>query len=342
MDNPFVSVIVPVYNVQDYVAECLLSLMEQTYLNFEVVCVNDGSTDNSREILTQFERADYRFRIIDRENGGLSAARNTGLDHARGTYVCFLDSDDKYEPFALEHMANAAKEDDLDLVDFDSATFYESDTVRQIHQEGTRERDDIPGVMSGAALLSAYEERGQYFPSACYHLIRRAALDKAGLRFEEGLLHEDELFTPLLHAYMGPSRFLNEKLYLRRLRSDSIMTVKRTTKNIVAEFLIASKLTQWLQDHCTEYDDRFLHAFAQHIYLLEDFMCHEALNFTEDELREAAKDMQPQDRVLFELVCVQNRNGIARMRSSYEDSKSYKLGLAVTALPRALRSMGKK
>lgn len=340
--GPFASVVVPVYNVEGYVADCLLSLMDQTFLDFEVVCVNDGSTDGSRGILAQFEAADPRFHVIDRENGGLSAARNTGLDHARGAYVCFLDSDDMYEPFALEHLAHAAEEGGLDLVDFDSAPFYESDSVKAAYREDARTRDDLPGTMSGPDLLCAYEERGQYFPSACYHLIRREALEAAGLRFEEGLLHEDELFTPLLHAHMGPSRFLNEKLYLRRLRAESIMTSKRTTANVLAEFEIVARLARWLEEHAAEHDERFLHAFAQHVYLLADYMGNEALGFSEGELRAAARGLDARDRVLFELVCVQNRNGIARMRSSYEDSRTYKLGNAVAAPLRALRSAGKR
>lgn len=338
MDEPFVSVIVAAYNVEDYVGECLLSLMEQTFLNFEAVCVDDGSTDGTKDVLAQFERADYRFRVIERENGGLSAARNTGLRHARGTYVSFLDSDDKYAPNALERLVETAKADNLDLVDFDSATFYESEAVREVHQEGTRKRDDIPGVLSGPDLLVTYEQRGQYYPSACYHLIRRSALQRAHLSFEEGLLHEDELFTPLLHAHMGPSRFLNEKLYLRRLRPDSIMTSARTTENVMAEFRIVVKLSQWLQDNATSYSESFMHAFAQHIYLLADFMGNDAQAFGEDDLRAAAKGMDTHDQVLFELLCVQNRNGIARFRAAYEDSRSYKLGRAITAPLRALRS----
>lgn len=339
--EPFASVVVPVYNVEGYVADCLLSLMDQTFLDFEVVCVNDGSTDGSRDILAQFQAADPRFQVIDRENGGLSAARNTGLDHARGAYVCFLDSDDMYEPYALDRLARAAKEDDLDLVDFDSKVFYEDESAKAAYREDERIRDGIPGVMTGPELLCAYEERGQYTPSACYHFIRRSALDAAGLRFEEGLLHEDELFTPLLHAYMGPSRFLDEKLYLRRVRGGSIMTARRTVENVVSQFAIVRDLARWLEAHAAEYDERFLRAFAQRVSFLEGFMANEALGFGEDELRDATRHMDGPDRVLFELLCVQRRNEIARLRAEYEGSRSYKLGRTMTAPLRALRSAGR-
>ena len=339
--NPFVSVIVPCYNVETYVGECLESLRTQSFTDFEAICVNDGSTDGTRTVLEEFAQADSRILIVDRENGGLSAARNSGLDVARGEYVCFLDSDDKYAPYALEHLAEMAKSRNLDLLDFDSDTFYESDQVKKVHREGERKRDSIPGVMPGYRLLTEYEERGQYFPSACYHLIRRELLASTGLRFEEGLLHEDELFTPMLHVFAGPSAYLNEKLYLRRLRAESIMTSKRGIRNVAAEFHILGELYRWLREHAAAYDERFLHAFAQHIYLLADFTARDAMNCSEEELRRFEETLDDGSRVAFELFIVQHRNGTERFRQSYEDSRSYKAGRALTSLPRALRSLAR-
>lgn len=338
--NPVVSVIVPVYNVEPYVGECLASLQAQTFKDFEVVCVNDGCTDESPAVLERFADEDQRFRIIDQENGGLSAARNKGLDSATGTYVCFLDSDDRFAFEALEHLVATAEENELDLVDFASDTFYESDAVKRIHTE-ERRRDDIPGIHSGAHLLCEYEERGQYFPSSCYHLIRRDLLVRTDLHFEESLLHEDELFTPLLHAYAGRSMFLNEKLYLRRMRENSIMTTLRGVRNVVAEFHIVVRLLHWLESNADNYDERFLHAFSQHIYLLADYMTGDALACTEEELRAAASQFNTVERVLYEILVVQHRNGTARLRASYEDSASYKAGRVITSLPRAIRTLRK-
>lgn len=338
--NPTVSVIVPVYNVEPFVGECLASLQNQTFTDFEAICVNDGCTDGSRQIMERFASDDRRFRIIDRENGGLSAARNTGFEAAVGTFVSFLDSDDQYIPHALERLVAAARDKGLDLVDFAASTFYETDAIRQIHDEA-RERDAIDGVFTGPQLLCEYEERGQYFPSACFHLIRRELLERTGLRFEPGLLHEDELFTPLLHAQAGRSMFLNEKLYLRRLRESSIMTTIRGSRNVTAEFRIVVRLARWLQKNGHRYDDRFIQAFSQHIYLLEDYMIGDAMKCSDDELRAAASQFASADRVLFELLVVQHLNGTARLRASYEESKTYKAGRALTSIPRAIRSLGK-
>lgn len=94
MNTPLVSIVIPVYNVELYLRECLDSVISQTYHNLEIICVNDGSPDNSLSILEEYAAKDSRIRIISQENAGISVARNTGMDVATGEYIYFLDSDD--------------------------------------------------------------------------------------------------------------------------------------------------------------------------------------------------------------------------------------------------------
>ncbi len=94
MNNSMISVIVPVYNVEKYLSKCLDSIINQTYQNLEIICVDDGSTDSSPMILEEYAKKDSRIKIITRQNGGLSAARNTGVKNATGEFVSFVDSDD--------------------------------------------------------------------------------------------------------------------------------------------------------------------------------------------------------------------------------------------------------
>ena len=94
MQNPIISVIVPVYNVRDYLKKCLDSILSQTFSDFELICVNDGSTDGSRKILEEYKKRDNRIIIVDKENGGLSSARNEGMKAAKGKCFSFIDSDD--------------------------------------------------------------------------------------------------------------------------------------------------------------------------------------------------------------------------------------------------------
>ncbi|NCB34327.1 MAG: glycosyltransferase, partial [Erysipelotrichia bacterium] len=106
--KPEISVIVPVYNVENWLEECLNSIAAQTFSGYQVLLVNDGSTDGSLKILKQWETKDSRFKVITRENGGLSAARNTGLVLSENKYVVFVDSDDVIAPDYLKHLYEAA------------------------------------------------------------------------------------------------------------------------------------------------------------------------------------------------------------------------------------------
>ena len=115
-NRPIISVIIPVYNTEKYLQQSLDSIFAQTMENFEIICVNDGSTDNSLEILKKNQNK--ISKIINKKNGGLSSARNEGLTQASGKYIYFFDSDDLLEPNTLNELYKTAKEDDLDLVQF--------------------------------------------------------------------------------------------------------------------------------------------------------------------------------------------------------------------------------
>lgn len=118
MENIKVSIILPVYNVAPYLRECLESAINQSLKDIEIICINDGSTDNSLDILKEYAQNDNRIKIINKKNGGVSAARNAGLDNARGKYIAFLDGDDRLEPDGLETAFNEAEENNSDIVIF--------------------------------------------------------------------------------------------------------------------------------------------------------------------------------------------------------------------------------
>ena len=110
-----VSVIVPVYNTQDYLNECIDSVLNQSLADFELICIDDGSTDASLEILKDYEKKDNRIQVFSQKNSGLAASRNAGLNVAQGEYVLFLDSDDYLKSDTLEKLYNQAIENNLDL-----------------------------------------------------------------------------------------------------------------------------------------------------------------------------------------------------------------------------------
>ena len=153
---PAFSVIVPLYDCERYVEECLESLKAQTFPDFEALVVNDASPDNSPAIARRIAGSDERFRFFDMpENRGLAAVRNRGLDEARGNIVVFLDSDDLLAPCALEHMEKRFREQNLDDLYFNAESFYEDAKARKMLVEDFSGRDSFEGVASGTELFTA-------------------------------------------------------------------------------------------------------------------------------------------------------------------------------------------
>jgi glycosyltransferase involved in cell wall biosynthesis len=222
-----ISVVIPVYNVEPFLRECLDSVLGQTYADWEAICVNDGSTDGSAKILNEYAERDQRIQIIMRPNGGLSAARNTGLEAAKGEFVVFLDSDDWLEPNALEIITGSLK--DEDMLCFSGRRFFD-ETQSFNPADVLQEKTYASGMdyYNENALL----QRDFAFVCVVLRAYRRASLIGNGLRFKEGILHEDNLFTPLACYYAKEVRVLNVCLYNYRVRANSITTtvdLKRLT-----------------------------------------------------------------------------------------------------------------
>lgn len=216
---PRFSIIIPVYNVQQYLPHCLDSVLAQTCPDWEAVCVNDGSTDGSLAILNEYASKDKRFRIIDQPNGGLSAARNAGIRAAKGEYVFFLDSDDWIVPDALEHLSRNVH--GQDMLCFAGRKFIEAEQA--YHQP-----DVLPEAtyFSGMAYYNANALVPRDFPFVCavLRIYRRAFLIKNQLGFQEGIYHEDNLFTPMACYHAAEVSVIPDCLYIYRIRPQSIMT----------------------------------------------------------------------------------------------------------------------
>ena len=308
MTSPAISLIVPLYCVEPYIQDCISSLKEQTFADFEVVCINDGSPDNSYALAKECAGDDARFVFIEQENAGLSAARNTGIDHARGTYIMFLDSDDMLIPEALELLIGTARAYDLDYLDFTAHTFYEDESMRLSNNEDMFEqRSSIAGTFSGPDLFVRYQALGEYFCPSCFHFFKKALLEKDTFRFRTGMIHEDELFSPLLIARAKRTQYLNIPLYLRRMRADSIMTSARGIKNVKGMLIASHELEQWMRGyalpHADEerYDSAFLEAFAERIAFLRSLMVEDAARVDEKELEQFKEELPLPLKLDFEM-----------------------------------------
>lgn len=225
--RPDVSVIIPVYNTEAYITECVASVQAQTGVELQIICVDDGSTDTSRELLDRFAAEDDRVTVIHQPNAGLSGARNTGLAHATGRYVCFIDSDDYWRDDALARMVRRADEDKLDVLLFDAVPLREegvSDKVWARYEHYYRRSDNFGSVMSGPELLARMKSIDEYRASACLYLVRAGLIRDLGLLFYPGITHEDNLFTFALMLEAKRAIHLAEPMYARRIRPGSIMT----------------------------------------------------------------------------------------------------------------------
>ena len=189
--NPLLSLVVPVYNVAPFLERCLASLAAQNLDGMEIVIVDDGSTDDCPAILARYAAQHPEMRVMRQDNGGLSAARNTGLDHVRGEYVAFVDSDDWIEPGYYRHLLDLARAQHLDLAHGNA----------MYHFEGRREdqpiyRDDLSTeVMPGREVLRRRLADRTLLHMVWMHLYRRDFIERLGMRFVPRLIHEDVLWT---------------------------------------------------------------------------------------------------------------------------------------------------
>ena len=188
-------------------------------------------------------------------------------------------------------------------------------------------------------MFACYWQKREYVSSACFHLVRRSMLEEHGLRFGEGLLHEDELFTPLMYAYADRVAFLNEPYYRRRMREDSIMTRPRTMRNAHSLFRISQMLHAWAIEHAQDCDPEFIDALAQDIAYIRDaaFMACQEAGPTAVQTYVAGLDAQ--QRLEFDLSVRYVSDQAHERYKAVIESRTYKAGSLVVAAPRALRDM---
>lgn len=186
-----VSIIVPVYNVEQYLPECLESIFAQEYESMEILCVEDCSEDGSLEILKKYAQKDHRVRIIrHNQNRGLSAARNTGLENATGKYVLFVDSDDFLEKNAIQLLYHEAEQKKTDIVYFDYIKFCDESSVDIVAPKTVWHSYD--GVYTGSEFFCATMQNNEFEVMAWRQFFRRDFLEQNHIRFLEGIYHEDK------------------------------------------------------------------------------------------------------------------------------------------------------
>lgn len=241
-----VSIIVPVYNVEEWLDECVESLVNQTYNNIEIILVDDGSTDKSGIKCDEWSLKDDRIRVVHKKNGGLSSARNAGLDVFRGDYVTFIDSDDYIEDVSIETMLREIKEQDVDIV--------RCAMNQVIGEEIVDKRDmDYEKKYSKEELLKGYYYYNDGMcGSVCDKLFKSHFFND--LRFPEGLNSEDYFVLFEIYLNANGMYYDNKCFYNYRLRENSICTTSEITEHTFDKIKISDEIYRLTEKNISEYN----------------------------------------------------------------------------------------
>ncbi len=218
MKKDLISVIIPVYNVERYLAGCLESVLAQSYPYWEAICINDGSLDSSEQILLEYAARDERIKIIKQNNAGLSAVRNRGVGLASGEYVFFLDADDYIHPQTLEILLYALQKYDVAV---SAAMYLRTHQVYADTSFVTMNTNTVPIVLYKEPVYELFNNQKNIGVVACNKLYRKELVTQQP--FQVGLLHEDEIFTPLVLEQVSSIAVVQQELYYYYQNHGSIM-----------------------------------------------------------------------------------------------------------------------
>ena len=214
-NDPLVSVIVPIYNVEKYLGRCVDSILAQSYEKMEIILVDDGSEDGSSQICDYYEEMDERIHVVHKENGGLSDARNAGIDICNGEYLLFIDSDDYIHSGMVGGMLEAAIKEDADIVECGALYEDEDSPKRSGKRKGTGLRKSFDHEQAVTNILD-YRSR-----IMAWGKLYRADLFKS-IRFPYGKLHEDEFIVPFVVDLCSRYVYMDKQYYIYVQRKGSI------------------------------------------------------------------------------------------------------------------------
>ncbi len=263
------SIIIPTYNVEKYLEECLESVLSQTCANWEAICINDGSTDASLKLLKKYAEFDDRIHVISQKNQGLAETRNVGIRAAKGEWLLFIDSDDYIRNDTLEIISRVVEDTNLDAISFETDIFYEGDSREKDNKDSWYYKNHIyPEVTSGEELFEEMMRNNEYCDSACLLAVRRKWLLDNNIMFYKGVLYEDSIFSMSVFLNAIRMKHISEKLYTYRVREASIMTSGYTNENIRSRIIVFKELMGLI--HKKTYSESVKKQFYRYAYLVAE------------------------------------------------------------------------
>ena len=336
--HPKVSVIVPIYNTEDYIGETLDSVLNQTLPEVEVVCVNDGSTDGTMDILTAYAKRDPRITLISQANQGQSTARNAALRHAKGEYVMFLDSDDMLDLSGAEVLYHRAQRDGLDVLYYDGRSIYETETLKKNHPfyETAYEYDaDVPDVLTGRDLFLMMKRDRKYRVSPCLGLYRREYLMEHQVTFKEGIVHEDNLFSMVTILPAQRVSHVRDQILIRRVREGSTMTVQKNFMHLYGYLVCLQEITRFIQ--AQPYDEELYTAVSEELDNIMRCMRGDFAKIADTQAcikKFSAVERLMLDSILYGKNAPKQVDGEAALIRA---SMTYRIGSFFTFIPRKIR-----
>ena len=234
-----ISVIMPCYNTEQYVEETLKSVLNQSFKDYEIICLNDGSTDGTLEILKRYQQSYPNIRVISSENHGVAYQRNTGVQCAQGKYIYYMDSDDLLKENCLETLYQYAEADNLDVVYFEADSFYETKEIEEAFPQFLtlyHRHKEYDGIYDGRNLYIQMENAGDIKMSVGLQFTRRQFLQDNNIKFGTERYFE------------GKARCVRDNLYLRRVRANSIMTTSENKTRFESYLEVVRGLMQILEE----------------------------------------------------------------------------------------------
>ncbi len=249
--SPVISIIMPIFNVEKYLLPALESIFSQQYRDYELICIEDGSSDSSLALLLEFTRSDNRISIYTQTHSGLSAARNLGLQKARGKYIYFFDSDDLMMPNALTIMAENAEKTGAQALYFNGDCFYDEEcTEKELSLRLKYQRNcSYPPVTDGKDLFTLFSNNREYFVPVWLAVYRRDFLLEHAITFYPGILFEDILFTYTVLMNADRTGYVDQKVCQRRIRPGSIMTSDLSILKSFSHYTIAMEIMYYWKNN---------------------------------------------------------------------------------------------
>lgn len=289
MINPKISVIIPVFNAEEYLRKCLDSIILQTYENLEIICVNDGSTDSSEQILNEYAQKDSRIVVINQQNSGQSIARNKGLECVTGEYISFIDSDDWLSLSLYKKFVNALKSvnSDLDIYMFNADIFSKGHSLSDVKLAHTFELNTWR--IKPDKLLYSVADCSNPFDGnmAVWNKIyKKSYLDSLNLKFEENLIFEDKVFH--FETFLRTQKIYVNGDSLYHYRQHSTSTMHTIKNNVFDIFEVIPLINKALVDSNTYEKNKY--AFFQFLMKHFVYLLHSSQSTDSTKLYEMSKE----------------------------------------------------